>query len=305
MAKKDFWDLTNKPQTKTKLNILNNYLSAWAKIFGKQDWCKSIYYIDCFAGRGKYHNDGGLNVIDGSPLIALKIAKIFKEKYNKKLVCYFAENDVEVFNELQNFADVFKTNVDFECTQGDINNVIDNVLTKIPRGNPVFFFLDPKGINIKRETLEKMLAIPNIKEFLINYIQKGVERCYAFGKKSDEGLPIDIQKRAVSNLKRIQDFFGSDWQYLTDNEKRNLKVYLNVIVSFNKKSSPKNQLKAKVIDIYYNKNRNKYYLIFLSRNKRASKIIDDIYKKVKLDGTLFSILPTKEKEKMFQGKFDI
>ena len=74
---------------------------------------------------------------------------------------------------------------------------------------------------------------------------------------------------------------------------------------FNKNSSPKNQLKAKVIDIYYNKNRNKYYLIFLSRNKRASKIIDDIYKKVKLDGTLFSILPTKEKEKMFQGKFDI
>ena len=234
MAKKDFWDLTNKPQTKTKLNILNNYLSAWAKIFGKQDWCKSIYYIDCFAGRGKYHNDGGLNVIDGSPLIALKIAKIFKEKYNKKLVCYFAENDVEVFNELQNFTDVFKTNVDFECTQGDINDVIDNVLTKIPRGNPVFFFLDPKGINIKRETLEKMLAIPNIKEFLINYIQKGVERCYAFGKKFDEDLPIDIQKRAVSNLKRIQDFFGSDWQYLTDDEKRNLKVYLNVIVSYNK-----------------------------------------------------------------------
>lgn len=303
---KDFWDLTNKPQTKIKLKILKDYLSAWAKIFANQKWYNKIYYIDCFAGRGKYHDNGINDTIDGSPLIALNIARQIKEKYKKEMICYFIEENKLVFDELVNFTAPYKNEgLKLLNLKGDINNLIEKILLEIPRGAPVFFFIDPEGINIKRETIEKILAIHNIKELLINYIHKGVERCLAFGIKSEEDLPLHIHKRAVGNLKRIKDFFGSDWDLLNTNEKSNLRTYLNVILEYNKSALEKNQLGAKVIDICYNKNRNKYYLIFLSRNKTANNIIEDIYRKVKVDGTLFKNLPAKEIKKMFQDSFDI
>lgn len=306
MAKKDCRDLTNKPQTKTKLNILNDYLSAWAKIFANQKWCNSFYYIDCFAGPGKYHNNGKKNVLNGSPLIALNIAKSIEKKYKKEMICFFVEKDIKIFKTLQRFSAPFKRDgVNFTCEQGDINKIIDNVLEQIPDKAPIFFFIDPSGIDIQRDVLEKMLRKGNMKEFLIIYIQKGVERCYAFGKRCNDSLPMHIHRRAVGNLKRVQDFFGADWQYITKDDQNNLKIYLNVIVQYNEKQFSKNRLKAKVIDIYYNKNRNKYFLIFLSRNKNANKIIEYIYTKVKLDGTLFNNLPAKDKKKMLQGRFDI
>ena len=204
----DFWDLTDKPQTKTKLQILKDYLNAWAIIFARQKWCDEMYYVDCCAGRGKYHNNGQKDIIDGSPLVALNIAKYVKDIYKKKMNCLFIESDQKVFNDLQKFAASFKDEkIQFECLLGDINNNIDEVLSKIPDKVPIFFFIDPSGIDIKRDTLEKMLNKNNIKEFLINYIQKGVERCQAFGEKcEDDTLPIKIHKMAISNLRRVQDF---------------------------------------------------------------------------------------------------
>jgi len=304
---KDFWDITNKPQTKTKLKILNEYLTAWAIILAKQSWCKEMYFVDCFAGRGKYHNDGKKDVVIGSPLIALGIAKIIKEKYKKEIRCIFIEENKKVFLELEKFINPYIADgFSVKLFNGDINDKINDVLKIVSGRAPVFFFIDPDGISISRDMLERSLKIPNVaKEFLINYICKGVERCYAFGKKSDDNLPIDIHKKAIGNLRRIQEFFGEDWKNLSDKEKDNLKLYLNVVADYNETVAEKYKLGAKKIDICYNKGRNKYYLIFLSRNAGAKKIIDDIYKKVKLDGTLFQSLPKKEKERMLQGTFDI
>ncbi len=307
MQKKDFWDITNKTQTKTKLKILNDYLSAWAKILAAQKWCQEMYFIDCFVGRGKYNNEGVKNSVLGSPLIALEIAKLVKEKYNKDLKCIFVEKDKNAFQDLEKFVSPYiKRGFYVKCFNGDINKKIDDILPIISGKAPIFFFIDPAGINIYREMLVKMLNIPNVaKEFLINYICKGVERCLAFGKKCKKNLPIDIQKMAIGNLRRIQDFFGEDWKNLTSEEKENLKIYLNIFADYNDKVAKKYELGAKIIDICYNKGRNKYYLIFLSRNTGAKSIIEDIYKKVTLDGTLFQCLPKKEQDKMLQGSFDI
>jgi|GEM_PF-5568838 len=307
MLKKNFWDITNKPQTKTKLKILKDYVAAWAIILSKQSWCNEMYFIDCFAGRGKYNNEGIKDSVAGSPLIVLEIAKFVKEKYNKVLKCIFIEEDKQIYLDLEKFvAPYIKEGFDVKCINGDINKKIDDILPIISGRTPVFFFIDPEGINISRDMLVKMLSIPNVaKEFFINYICKGVERCFAFGKKCGEDLPIDIQKKAIGNLRRIQDFFGDDWKFLSDKEKGNLKVYLNIFADYNDKVVENHKLGAKVIDICYNKGRNKYYLIFLSRNKGAKSIIEDIFSKVKLDGTLFQSLPKKDKDKMLQGSFDI
>jgi three-Cys-motif partner protein len=307
MKNKNFWDITDKPQTKTKLKILNDYLSAWAKILARQSWCNEIYYIDCFAGRGKYNNDGVENSVIGSPLIALEVASIVKEKYGKTLKCIFIEADKKVFFELEKFVKPYvEKGFEIKLYNGDINEKIDDILPIISGRSPIFFFIDPDGISISREMLTKALNIPNVaKEFLINYICKGVERCWAFGKKCDDKLPIDIQKMAISNLRRIKTFFGDDWKKLTSEERENLRIYLNVVADHNDKKIEKHRLGAKIIDICYNSGRNKYYLIFLSRNLGAKGIIEDIYRKIKLDGTLFQNLPKKEQSKMLQGQFDL
>ncbi len=307
MLSDNFWDISNKPQTKTKLIILKDYLSAWSKILCRQSWCRQLYYVDCFAGRGKYHNNGEADSELGSPLIALETAKAIKDKYGKDIRCIFVEEDKKVFSDLKNFVRPY---IDYglrvELINGDINEKIDDVLKRVSGHSPIFFFIDPNGINIRREMLKKSLGIPNVaKEFLINYISKGVERCYAFGKKAEEDLPIHIHKRAIGNLRRIKEFFGKDWESLTDKEKENLKVYLNIVADSNENAPERHKLGAKIIDICYNKGRNKYYLIFLSRNVNAKGIIEDIYMKVKNDGTLFSSLPRKQQRAMLQGKFDI
>jgi three-Cys-motif partner protein len=303
----NFWDITNKPQTKTKLKILGDYLSAWAKILANQSWCKEMYYVDCFAGRGKYHCDGKKDSVLGSPLMALEIARSIKEQKGKNLNCIFIEEDEQTFLELSKFIEPYRNQgLSVKILRGDINEKIDDVLGIISGRAPIFFFIDPAGINISREMLKKTLEIPNVaKEYLINYICKGVERCYALGKKCNEELPVHMHKMAIGNLRRIQDFFGDDWKLLSDKEKNNLKVYLNIFANHNDKVAEKHQLKAKVIDICYNKGRNKYYLIFLSRNTGAKGIIEDIFKKVKSEGTLFQNLPKREKDNMFQGTFDI
>ena len=305
MTKKDFWDLTNKPQTKIKLNILKDYLTAWAKIFAKQKWCREVYFIDCCAGRGKYCDQGKKDVIEGSPLIVLNIAKEIKAKCGLKMTCFFIEEDPGIFKELENFVNPFKSEVELRTICGDINGKIVEILNQIPKRVPIFFFIDPAGINIKSETIKKMLEKPNIKEFLITYIQKGVERCLGFGKKTSTVLPLDINKRAISNLIRIEDFFGLAWSDLSKDQKENLKKYLHVFIEYNRGVAEKYKLKSRTIDILYNLGRNKYYLIFISRNEKALKIIEDIFTKIKLNGTLFTTLPYKDRRRMFQGKFDI
>lgn len=82
MKREDLWDITNKEQTQLKLDILEKYLKQWALIIGET--FSSGYYIDCFAGRGKYHKDGIKNSVLGSPLIAQKIGLEVQAKKQKK-----------------------------------------------------------------------------------------------------------------------------------------------------------------------------------------------------------------------------
>lgn len=305
--KKNYWNLTDKSQTKIKLNILRNYLNVWSRIFANRTWCQEMYFVDCFAGRGKYHDKGQKNIIDGSPLIALKTAQVIKKKYNRKVICFFIEKEPSVFKELQGFVGPFKSEINFQTIRGDINKEIDQVLNKIPDNwnKPILFFIDPSGIDIRSDSIKKMLNRSNIKEFLITYIQKGVERSLGFGKKASTDLPIEIRKMALGNLKRIEDFFGVGWKELSKDQRENIKKYLNVFIEYNKKASPYNQLKFRKIEVLYNQGRNKYHLIFISRNKNALEIMEDIFTSSELRNTLFAGLSLSEKRKILRGSFNV
>jgi len=152
MSKTDFWDLTNRPYTQLKLRILKDYLREWVKIFFStaskhKNWSgyQDIYYIDCFAGRGKYHYNGKKDVIDGSPLIALKHALHFQrdQRYQGvKLHCIFIESDKSNSSCLEKFCEPYKKEVDIEIyKESDFNKVIPDIINKI-NYHPALFFID-------------------------------------------------------------------------------------------------------------------------------------------------------------------
>src|SRR6266540_6658781 len=82
MGREDLWDITKREHTQLKLDILEEYLKAWAQIIGNK--FPDSYYVDCFAGRGKYHKNGVKNCVFGSPLVAQKIGLEIQAQKNKK-----------------------------------------------------------------------------------------------------------------------------------------------------------------------------------------------------------------------------
>ena len=83
MTKDDIWDIKNRQQTQIKLDILKKYLKAWAIIIGS--YFREAYFVDCFAGRGKYHFGDKKDSVSGSPLIGIETSlAVRKIKLKKK-----------------------------------------------------------------------------------------------------------------------------------------------------------------------------------------------------------------------------
>jgi three-Cys-motif partner protein len=100
-----------------------------------------IFYIDCFAGKGKF-DDGN----DGSPRIALKIrndclARTTVDK-GKIDTCFI---DLNYANELQENIREFHHNGKPTIISGKYEEQIENVLSD-KKGQNVFLYIDPYGI---------------------------------------------------------------------------------------------------------------------------------------------------------------
>ncbi len=168
------------PHTEAKHYILKYYLGAWFPILATTQ--QRLIYVDGFAGPGEY--EGGE---DGSPIIALKVAKdhVLKDKLQRggmQLVFFFIEKDEERFQNLQrrlselelpdNFSIVTKCD-SFEAAFG-------NVLTEIEQQSkqlaPSFVFIDPFGSTGFPMTLIQKLATQLRTEVLINFSYQSLNR---------------------------------------------------------------------------------------------------------------------------------
>ena len=289
MAKNDFWNLSCRPYTQLKLKILKEYLDFWARVFFSQaskhkNWreYQDIYYIDCFAGRGKYHCNGQKDVIDGSPLIALKCASEFQKnpKYKDvKMHCVFVEKYKKISQDLEKFCEPYKEKVDFEIyKEKDFNSVIQNIIDKI-NYHPTFFFIDPDGIKeLKKGSLEKIVNRKGATDILLNYIKGGVERIAGLAKKKiPEILNQKVSAKDIKTIKCLTDFYGLGiFNKLNATEKQRLKEWTNSLLQ---SSSLK---EIAVFDMpYLHKSDNIYYLLFASRKPVAKKVILSIFKKAK------------------------
>jgi len=289
MIKNDFWDLSRRPYTQLKLKILKEYLDFWARVFFSQasknknfrKW-QDIYYIDCFAGRGKYHCNGQKNIIDGSPLIALKCAVKFQKdpKYKGvKMHCILIEKYRKTSQNLEKFCGPYKRKINFKIyKEKDFNNVIQNIIDKI-NYHPTFFFIDPDGIKeLKKASLEKIVNRKGATDILLNYIKGGVERIAGLTKKKIPGiLNQKVSTRDIKTIKCLTDFYGlSIFKKLNATEKQRLKGWTSSLLQ----SSDLKEIA--VFDMpYLHKSDNIYYLLFASRKPVAKKVILSIFKKAK------------------------
>lgn len=293
--KENYWNLTDRPHTKLKLEIYKKYLDSWCTIFLNQEYYKDIYIVDCFAGSGRYKDSN--ESIDGSPLIAVKAAEESQQKFcdksnkNKeyfRINCIFIEKNKECCENLRGLLDPYRNNVNSEIINGDFNDVIEEVLRKIG-SCAALFFIDPYGIKpLKKESMIKIIGKVGPKDILLNYINEGVKRITGVAKKCAGKSLNDIIPKEIKTIENLNDFFGSGCLDMINcrdcqDDIEFLRYYVkNVIKSNNKNVDSKNQLSVIAFDMPYpHKSDIIYYLLFVSRNNTAIKIVREVYAKSK------------------------
>lgn len=143
-----------------KHRIMLKFIQGFAYKFGR-----TINYVDGFAGDGRYDEGFGLEDFikeskfwnkhgdffkdtDGSPLIALKCAKIFKDENRLELRSFFSELSRDTNQTLRKNCEDFCTDSDIYYRVYDsskFNLVLPKILEDLCE-HPSIFFLDPFGV---------------------------------------------------------------------------------------------------------------------------------------------------------------
>lgn len=126
-----------------KLQYLSSYLSCFTKATAR---AMHRYYIDGFAGKGKWPLRNSKKEIKGSPLIALDTEPRFTK-------CFFIEKNQDNVNNLIKVSKEY-SNREFEVIVGDCNVKMKDVLEVINKRAPTFVFLDPTAGHLSWETIE-------------------------------------------------------------------------------------------------------------------------------------------------------
>ena len=277
--KNDLWDITNKPSTKTKLEILKKVFDVWLTIWNKQYWVADEWYVvDLFAGRGKY-NDGSY----GSPLIFLESIALKQNKLEKelKIKLFFVEENNNTFEYLTKYTSEFlknnpeiKSKIDIRFFNNDCNKIIDKIITEINNTNkhPLFVLIDPTGLQIKKTTIQKIVNLKNPKDIILNFILEGLVRTSGVAKKAHRENKISMKE--IKTIETLKEFIGDDVNVID-------KSYMEILENYCSVFTTKN-LKVVAYDIPYPDRQDiLYYLLFVSRKLSVTNIVKDIYAKQK------------------------
>lgn len=163
----------------SKHRILLRYIQSYCYNLGGNKAYQSdqINYVDCFAGSGKYEEGIGIEDFvnnskfwaskyqhefkntDGSPLIALKCAKLFNQERRVNLRCFFIESNLSLNQQLQDNCKLTGENLFYKIYEPQ---KFEEALPKIFQdlhNYPTFFFLDTFGV--KGVTFEQICSIGN------------------------------------------------------------------------------------------------------------------------------------------------
>ncbi|GEM_PF-215701 len=165
------------PWSLDKLNMLTEYLQAYARIMQnqKRTWLRQFHYIDAFAGSGfvrRRDEDADRDIkqyLEGSALRALRCEPPFDRLW------FIERNEIRAqtlyeINEEQRAQDRVSMLV------GDANNRVQQVVSRLnPRNERGLVFLDPYGLQIEWETVSA-LGQAGIFDVFINFSLMGIMR---------------------------------------------------------------------------------------------------------------------------------
>lgn len=144
--------------SRVKHAILHNYLPSWAIIVGSVN--RRMNYVDCFAGPGRYEFEGG--AVDGSPVIAVKAAKLFLQTHpSNHLNILLTENDERQARQLERQLEPLKPypeNLSVEPLTEDSRTFVPDLLFKLPSSTPSFFMIDPYGHPLTLPVINDILS---------------------------------------------------------------------------------------------------------------------------------------------------
>ncbi|MFB0555704.1 MAG: three-Cys-motif partner protein TcmP [Phycisphaerae bacterium] len=233
-------------QTVSKHNIFENYLEPWAKIISNQTWVRDAYYVDAFAGTGKYET-GEI----GSPVIAANIL-IKYQKPMCTLHCVCIERVPNRYKILENSLKEFKGRLDIQKHKGEFLTYIDSILEKIDK-SPAFFFVDPEGFSgMDFDKIESILNLPHT-EILVNFQYNEIQRWLK-------------APRVESTITKL---FGTPDYKKAKNETELIERY-------------KKQIRQRGSFVWYfrnkfpKRNRTFYYLVYATKNITGFKIMKDV-----------------------------
>ena len=252
--------------SRIKHQILTRYLPAWAVILGSA--FDLLYYVDCFAGPGRYESEG--KDVDGSPIIAVNAGKEFAQKnFKKKLVVVLFEDNAKQHEQL---------NICLESTQphpknfkavtrlGDSRELIPNVIAGIRKHEPApsFFLVDPYGHPLSIPLMNEILSLSH-SELLINLMWYRIN--------------MDMTNEAV--IHHITELFGDeDWKqqaFMQQSGQRREEGFLDYFCG---RLAALYVLPFKIrFDAQEDKMpgiRTKYYLIHASNNLKALLLMKDV-----------------------------
>ncbi len=288
IIKDDIWDIKNRQQTQIKLDILKKYLKAWAIIIGSH--FPIAYFVDCFAGRGKYHLGKQKDSVLGSPIIgietSLEVRKIKLKKglkFDLNIIAIDAEN--ENLESLKRFIKEADPNSEtkVEIIESEFGAALPEVLNKIS-GVPAFFFIDPYGIKgVTKKSIDLIVNRTGSTEIFLNYMQMGVQRVkgqYKNVNHEDEKIRI----KAIKTVTHMDSLFGdASWVDKAENE---------LLKHFVKRVFSKNYRFVLNFNVPYpDRSGTIYNLLFATNYDCGEKIMKDIMTQKLFKNTLFENCP--------------
>jgi three-Cys-motif partner protein len=133
---------------KDKYFYLRRYFDIFTSAM-KDIWKSGLYYIDLFAGCGKCRIRETGEEIDGSALVSLSVKYPFK-KY------IMVELGSDALNALKKRVEKTPYKDRVKIIPGDCNEKTDKIIAEIPEKSLNLAVVDPTGLHIKFETLQKL-----------------------------------------------------------------------------------------------------------------------------------------------------
>lgn len=259
-----------KSHTAEKLTYIKKYMAAYLVATQK---IKIRYFIDGFAGTGKCilcdercDSEGGKcncgkgKEVDGSALLVLKDKNCFSKYFFIEL----NKNNSGIMNDFINKEIDESRRSKISINNGDCNKLIPVVMEKFNGWASCLTLLDPEGAELDWNTIKSLSKFKRMDLFILYPYDMALVRLV-----KDYGSKLD-RFYGSKGWKSIFDSATSVEQRRTDL----LKFYID-----NLKKLGLQFISYKIIRRKNREGKRLYHLILASRNKVATKIMDDIFNK--------------------------